>query len=406
MKPQPPQWFITFVVAALVLMTSAGSAVSGIAAGYPSSPAPAVLKLAILTPLTGGASSLGISARDGALLAIAQQNASGGVLGKPIDPLVEDTACDATTAVHATNKVINQDDARYIIGDVCSRSSIPMSEITNAADVIQMSPTATHPNVTIGTDGKVKEYIFRACFIDPFQGKVGAQFAGENLEAKKAFIMFDPDNEYVKGLAAAFETAFVAGGGQIVDKEAYTAHDLDFAAILAKVAHFRPDIVYLPDFYNIVNLVTKQAKEKGITASFVGGDGWDSLDLDVKAADGGYFTTHFSLEDPRPEVQAFEQAFRAAYGHTPDTIAALAYDSARLLFQAMIEAGTIDPTAVKTKLANISFRGVTGSLIYDGYHNPIKPATIMRVDRVTGVHFYALVDPPHPKSHYLPLVRR
>jgi hypothetical protein len=154
-------------------------------------------------------------------------------------------------------------------------------------------------------------------------------------------------------------------------------------------------MVYLPDYYNIANLVTKQAKEKGITAPFVGGDGWDSPDLDAAAASGGYFTTHLSFEDPRPEVSAFDQAFRSEYGYAPDAIAALAYDAAKLLFQAMQEAGTTDTAVVKTKLAAISFQGVTGSLFYDVSHNPAKSATVMGV-QADGVHFYALIPPHKP----------
>jgi branched-chain amino acid transport system substrate-binding protein len=397
MKPKLPQWFIILVAAALVLSASTGGVVGANTLEAPAAPAPATLKLAILTALTGGASSLGPAARDGALLAIAQQNAAGGILGKPVESLVEDTACDPAKAVAAANKVISQADARYIIGDLCSGSARAVAEVANAAGVLQMSPTASHPQVTLDADGKVRPYVFRACYINPFQAKVGAQFALKDLKARKAFILFNQNNDYVQSLAEYFSRSFVAGGGQIVAREPYAAEDTDFSAILAKVADTDPDVIYLPDFPGIVNLVTKQAKEKGITAPFVGGDGWDSPDLDVQAADGGYFTTHYSPEDSRPEVAAFQKAFQAAYGRAPDAVAALAYDSVMLLFQAMQEAGTIDPTAVKTTLAGTSFKGVTGSLTYDGYHNPIKAATIMRVDRTTGVHFQAVVNPPPPR---------
>ena len=168
--------------------------------------------------------------------------------------------------------------------------------------------------MTVDATGKTKPYIFRACFIDPFQGTVGAKFAIENLKAKTAFIMLDQANDYVKGLAEFFEQAFVKQqGGTIVGKESYTANDTDFSAILAKVRTAKPDVVYLPDYYNIVNLATKQAKEKGIPAPFMGGDGWDSSDLDLKAAAGGYFTNHYSPVDPRPEVQNFVKAYGAKF---------------------------------------------------------------------------------------------
>ena len=255
------------------------------------------IKVAILAPLSGPVPTFGVSTRDGALLAIEEWNAKGGVLGKKITPIVEDSQCTPDPAVNAANKVIDQDKVHYIIGEVCSKASIPVSEIANAKKVIQISPTSTNPDVTVDKDGQGKAYIFRACFIDPFQGKVGAKFALDNLKAKNAFIMLDQANDYVKGLAEFFEKTFTAGGGKIVGKESYTAKDTDFSAILAKVAAAKPDVVYLPDYYNVVNLVTKQAKEKGITAPFMGGDGWDSSDLDKKAADGGYFTNHYSPED-------------------------------------------------------------------------------------------------------------
>ena len=198
-------------------------------------------------------------------------------------PVVEDSQCTPDPAVNAANKVIDQDKVHYVIGEVCSKASIPMSEIANAKKVIQISTASTNPAVTVGKDGKVKDYIFRACFIDPFQGTVAAKFALNTLKAKTAFIMLDQANDYVKGLAEYFEKSFIAGGGKIVGKETYTSKDTDFSAILAKVAAAKPDMVYLPDYYNVVNLAAKQAREKGIKAPFMGGDGWDSSDLDLKA---------------------------------------------------------------------------------------------------------------------------
>ena len=287
------------------------------------------IKVAILAPLSGPVPTFGVMTRDGALLAIEEWNAKGGVLNKKITAVVEDSQCTPDPAVNAANKVIDQDKVKYIMGEVCSKASIPVSEIANSKKVIQISPTSTNPDVTVGKDGKVKDYIFRACFIDPFQGTVGAKFALDTLKAKNAFIMLDQANDYVKGLAEFFEKAYTAGGGKIVGKETYTAKDTDFNAILAKVAAAKPDVVYLPDYYNVVNLVTKQAKEKGIKAVFMGGDGWDSADLDKKAAEGGFFTNHYSPEDSRAEVQNFVKAFGAKFKDdkgqpkVPDALAAL-----------------------------------------------------------------------------------
>ena len=338
------------------------------------------LKVAVLAPLSGAVPTFGVMTRDGALLAIEEWNAKGGVNGKKIVPIVEDSQCTPDPAVNAANKVIDQDKVKFIVGEVCSKASIPISEIANAKKVIQISPTSTNTDVTIMKDGKVKDYIFRACFIDPFQGKVGAKFAMENLKAKNAFILLDQANDYTKGLAEEFEKAFTAGGGKIVGKETYTAKDTDFSAILAKVAAAKPDVIYLPDYYNIVNLAAKQAKEKGITAPFLGGDGWDSADLDLKAAAGGYFTNHYSPDSTAPEAVAFMKAFKDKYkGATPDALAALAYDATNLLLNSIKTAGNEDTDKVKVAMEGISMPGVSGKITFDKQHNPIKAATILKV---------------------------
>ncbi len=345
----------------------------------------AELKVAILAPLSGPVPTFGVSTRDGALLAIDQWNAKGGVLGMQIRPIVEDSQCTPDPSVNAANKVINQDMVHYIIGEVCSKASIPISEIANEAKVIQISPTSTNPAVTVDAAGKTKAYIFRACFIDPFQGTVGATFAIKNLKAKTAFIMLDQANDYVKGLAEFFEASFKKQGGRIVGKETYTSTDTDFSAILSKVKDAQPDLVYLPDYYNIVNLATKQAKEKGITAPFMGGDGWDSPDLDVEAADGGFYTNHYDPADTRPVVQTFLKAYGAAYkddsgnDKVPDALAALAYDATNLLLQAIKNAGADNTDKVKAALEKIKFNAVSGTITYDKQHNPVKAAVIISV---------------------------
>jgi branched-chain amino acid transport system substrate-binding protein len=359
---------------------------------------PETVKVAILAPLSGPVPTFGVMTRDGALLAIEEWNAKGGVLNKKITPVVEDSQCTPDPAVNAANKAIDQDKVKYMVGEVCSKASIPVSEIANSKKVIQISPTSTNPDVTVGKDGKVKDYIFRACFIDPFQGTVGAKFALDTLKAKNAFIMVDQANDYVKGLAEFFEKAYTAGGGTIVGKETYTAKDTDFSAILAKVSAAKPDVVYLPDYYNVVNLVSKQAKEKGIKAVFMGGDGWDSADLDKKAAEGGFFTNHYSPEDSRPEVQNFVKAFGAKYKDdkgqpkVPDALAALAYDAANILLQGIKEAGADDPAKVKDAMAKLSFNAVSGKITFDGNHNPVKSATILAV-KDGKVQFNSVVNP-------------
>jgi branched-chain amino acid transport system substrate-binding protein len=387
--------FLSIVLLLAVILTACAPGGGGAAQ-------PKELKVAILAPLSGPVPTFGVSTRDGALMAIDEWNAKGGVLGMKIVPIVEDSQCTPDPAVNAANKVIDQDGVKFIIGEVCSKASIPVSEIANAKGVIQISPTSTNVNVTVDSQGKVKPYIFRACFIDPFQGQVGAKFAWEKLGAKKAFIMLDQANDYVKGLAEEFEKAFTALGGEIVGKATYTAKDTDFSAILARVAEAKPDVVYLPDYYNVVNLVTKQAKEKGINVPFVGGDGWDSADLDLAAADGGYFTNHYSPDDPRPEVQNFRKAYGEKYKDengnpkVPDALAALAYDAANLLLEAINQAGTTDTAKVKDALEKIKFKikfnGVSGQITFDANHNPIKSAVILAV-KDGAVKFETVVNP-------------
>lgn len=336
------------------------------------------IKVAILAPLSGPVPTFGVSTRDGALLAIEEWNAKGGVLGQKIEAIVEDSQCTADPAVNAANKVIDQDKVHYIVGEVCSKASIPISEIAEQKGVVQISPTSTNPAVTLNTDGSTKKYVFRACFIDPFQGLVMAKFAlGQGK--KTAFIMFDKGNDYVLGLAEAFEKSFTEGGGTVVGKEAYTAQDTDFSAILTKVAESKAEVLFLPDYYNIVNLVGAQAKERGVTAAIMGGDGWDSSDLDLAAADNGYYSNHYSAEDTRAVVQDWVKRYEAKYGSKPDALATLAYDATNLLIAAIEKAGKDDPAMVKDALAAIEYEAVSGKITFDAQHNPIKSAVVMKV---------------------------
>ena len=359
---------ISLLIVASLVLTACGG---GSAASGP-------IKIAILAPLSGQVQTFGESTRDGALLAIEEWNAKGGVLGQKIETVIADSQCSADPAVNAANKVIDQDKVKYIVGEVCSSASIPISEITEAKGVVQISPTSTNTQVTLNQDGSTKQYVFRACFIDPFQGLVMAKFAlGQGK--KTAFIMFDKGNDYVLGLAEAFEKSFTAGGGTIVGKEAYTKEDTDFSAILTKVADSKAEVLFLPDYYNIINLVGAQAKERGVTAVMMGGDGWDSADLDLAAAEGGFFSNHYAAEDTRPIVQDFVKRYESKYGAKPDALAALAYDATNLLLAAIEKAGKDDPALVTDALAALEYEAVSGKITFDAQHNPVKSAVVMQV---------------------------
>lgn len=350
------------------------------------------VKIAILAPLSGDVATFGQSTRDGAMMAIEEWNAKGGLLGSPIEVVVEDSQCSAEAAVSAANKVIDQDGAKFIIGEVCSSASIPISEIAMAKGVLQISPTSTNPAVTVDAQGNTKSLIFRACFIDPFQGTVAAKFALKNLHAKTAAVFLDQGNDYVRGLAEYFIAAFEAGGGQVLVKETYTGDDQDFSAIISKAKDANPDILYLPDYYSTVNVIAAQAREKGMTAIFLGGDGWDSPDLDEAALEGGYFTNHYSPEDPRPEVQDFVKKYQAKYGSVPDALATLAYDATIVLLKSIEQAGVADPAAVAKAIEGGVFPVVSSEISYDTQHNPVKAAAMLQV---TGgvVKYVATIEP-------------
>lgn len=331
-------------------------------------------KIAIVVPLSGDVKTFGESTRNGSMMAIDAHKAA----GWKIDVVTADSKCDAQEAANAANKVISQDKVKYIVGEVCSSASIPISQIVETQKVLQISPTSTNPAVTVTEAGAVKQYVFRACFLDPFQGEVVAALAKE-LNASKAAVLYDVGNDYVKGLAEYFKKAFEAKGGQVLVYEAYTKDDTDFSAILGKVAAAKPDVIFLPDYYAKNNVIAAQMKEKGIKAILLGGDGWDSPDLKLDLFEGGYFSNHYSPTDPRPIVQDFVKAYKAKFGGEPDALATLGYDATMVLLQAISETGKDDATLVKDKLAAIKYSGVSGDITFDAKHNPVKKAAIIKI---------------------------
>jgi len=361
----------------------------------PTAPPAEPIKIAILGPLTGDVATFGVGNRDGAILAFEEANAAGGVLGRQIEWILGDTQCDPKAAADVARKVIDEDQVNYILGAVCSSSSIPISEYANEKQVLQISGTSTNVLVTVDEDGNTKPYTFRACFIDPFQGSVAGQFALDNLGAETAAVVLDVGNDYIKGLAEEFRKAFEAGGGEVVVWESFVKEDTDFSAILAKVAAANPDVFYIPTYYDKLNLIGAQAKQKGITAALLGGDGWDSPDTDLAACDGGYYTNHYSPQDTRPIVQDFVSRYEARFGSVPDALAALAYDAAVILLASIEEAGVADPTAVAQAMEDIEVEAVSGLITFDEQHNPIKSAAILHV--VDGeILFEASVAPAAP----------
>jgi branched-chain amino acid transport system substrate-binding protein len=364
---------LAFLIVASMVLTACGGGGGG-----------GTIKIGLLSPLSGAVPTFGLSTKEGVEIAVKEWNAKGGILGKQIELIVADSQCSADPAVNAANKLIDQDGVKFIIGEVCSSASIPVSEIVNQKKILQISPTSTNATVTVDGNGVTKPFTFRACFIDPFQGLVMAKFAA-GKGYKTAFVMYDQGNDYTVGLAEAFEKSFTELGGQIVGKETYVKEDTDFSAILTKIAESNAEVLYLPDYYNIVNLVGAQAKDKGVTAVMMGGDGWDSADLDFKAAEGGFYSNHYFSGDTRPIVVDWLKKYGAEYKDAngnpkvPDALATLAYDAANLLFAAIQAAGTEDTTKAAEALAGISWEGVSGKITFDAQHNPIKSAAVIGV---------------------------
>ncbi len=340
------------------------------------------IKIGLITPLTGDVKTFGESIKNGFELAISEANAKGGVLGKKIVTIIADDKNDPTEASNAAIKLISQDRVKLMVGSATSKCTIPIADICQSNKVVFISPSATNPKVTVA-DGKRKTFVFRACFIDPFQGSVMARFAAKTLKKKTAAVLYDVGNDYTKGLAEFFRDAFKKDGGEIKVFESYSKDDVDFSALLTKVAAAKPDVLFLPDYYNKVGLIAKQAREKGIKSVFLGGDGWDSSDLVKiagKAVDGGFFSNHYSPEDPRPEVRNFIKKYRSKYGATPDALATLGYDATRILLSGIERAKSDDPVAVSQALAQTkNLQVVSGKISYDKEGNPIKSAAVVEI---------------------------
>jgi branched-chain amino acid transport system substrate-binding protein len=352
----------------------------------------APIKIGVLLPLSGPVAWMGQSALNGINLAIDEWKARH-VISPGFTLVVEDGQCNSTVAVTAANKLIDQDQVRYILGEVCSGASMPVAEIANAKQVVQISPTSTNPGVTVDAQGQTRAYIFRSCFIDPFQGNLGANFAYQTLNATKAYLLYDGGCVYCQGLAAPFETAFGALGGTIAGKQTYPAGTSDFGAYLDDIIAKNPEVIYLPGFVGDINQITTQARAKNITQVFIGNDTWEDAGLNMTSTEGSFITTHFSAQNPQPLVQDFVARYKAKYsGATPDTLAALSYDAANLLVRGILAAGEDNPNKVKDALAGITFSGVSGQLTFDLHHNPIKPGVIMTING--GVFkFHTVVNP-------------
>jgi branched-chain amino acid transport system substrate-binding protein len=327
--------------------------------------------------------TFGQASVNGAKLAFKQINAAGGVLGKQIAFVQADNKSEPSESTNAITKLITQDKVVAVLGAVTSSDTLAAVPVAMQYKIPLVTSMSTNPKVTF-ENGKVNDYAFRACFIDPFQGTVMANFATNTLKAKNVAIYIDNSSDYAKGLAEFFEKAFVASGGTIVSKEAYLQKDQDFKATLTKIRSSNPDAIFIPGYYQEVGLIAKQARELGIMVPLMGGDGWDSPKLTEiagkQALNNSFFSNHYTPEDKDPKVVKFVEDYKAEYGQVPDALAALGYDSAMMIVDAIKRANSADPEKIKEALVQTKgLQGVSGMITLNDHHDAVKSAVVIEM---------------------------
>jgi branched-chain amino acid transport system substrate-binding protein len=329
--------------------------------------------------LTGPTFNFGLSAKNGVLMAADEINLAGGINGHKIDIVIEDDKGSPEQAALVTGNLIDRYKVVAIIGAGASGNSQAAAPKAQSAHVPLIAPSSTNPAVTQAGD-----YIFRACFIDKFQGEVMAKFAVKSLKAKRAAIMLDFTSPYSRGLTEFFEFGFARLGGEIVAKQSYAQGDADYRGQLSAIKAANPEVIYIPGYYGDVAIIARQARQLGLTVPLLGADGWDApelWELGGDALNGSYISNHYSADDPAETIQKFVHEYRQRYGNlTPDAHAALAYDALRFLAEAIQRAGTTDGQKLRDSLAETkNFAGVTGIISMDRERNAVKPAVILKL---------------------------
>lgn len=369
----------------------------------------AEIKVGEYGSLTGSTATFGISSKNGIELFVDNLNAQGGIDGKKLRVIVEDDQSKPEEAATAVNKLIAQDGVVAVLGEVASSRSLAAAPICQGAGVPMITPSSTNPKVT-----EIGDYIFRVCYIDPFQGEVIAKFAKNTLRFSKAAVFRDNKNDYSVGLANYFTESFRGLGGKVVSDESYSEGDQDFKAQLTVIKAKKPEFIFIPGYYTEVGLIARQARELGLKVPMLGGDGWVSdrlLEIAQDALNGSYLVNHYWESDPNPAVQEFVQSYRKRYGATPDGLAALAYDAAGVLTNAMQRLLTADPKAfgsllgppnaeqkeARAKLRDLiasthDYPGVTGRISLDERRNAVKTAVFLGIEN-QGYKFVATVEP-------------
>ena len=343
------------------------------------------IKIGMVYELTGNTASYGTSAANGAKLAFKEINANGGVLGKQIKIVSADNKGEPSESANAMSKVISQDKVVAVTGFTVSSCGIAASAVAEASKIPFVAAATVNPKVTFDErTGKVKDYTFRACFIDSFQGTVGANFALNGLKAGKTAIMTDSSSDYSKGLTEIFRSTYVKAGGKVVAEESYLQKDQDYKPILTKIKAQNPDLLYIPGYYEDVGKIIKQARELGMTIPVLGADAWDSPVLvemgGAQPLNNTYFTNFYSIEDRNPVSNAFVEAYKKEYGQTPDSMAAMGYDAAKLLVDAIRRADSTDAKKIKEALAATkNFSSVSGEMSLNERHDAVRGVVIIEL---------------------------
>ena len=343
------------------------------------------IKIGLLNEMTGGNATIGTAAANGAKMAIKEINAKGGVLGKQLKAVSADNKSEPAEAANAMTKLLMQDNVVAVTGTFSSSNAIAAASVAESAKKPYLIAGATNPKVTVDPKTqKVKKYIYRVCFIDPFQGTVAANFASNNLKATKAAMLIDNSSDYSKGLGEFFQTAFVKAGGTVVANEAYLQKDTDFKATLTKIKAQGADVLFVPGYYEEVGKIVKQAREMGLTMPIVGADGWDSPKLaeiaGEKALNNTFFTNHYSVDDPSEAGKAFVANYTKEFGQKPEALAVLGYDAVYVLVDAIKRANSTDADKIIAALSDTkNFKAVSGITTINASHDADKSAVIIEM---------------------------
>ena len=337
------------------------------------------IKVGEFASLTGKEAAFGQSSHKGTLLAIEELNAAGGVLGRQFELITEDNQSKQGESATIVKKLISRDEVIALLGEVASGRSLEAAPIAQNFKIPMISPSSTNPRVT-----EMGSYIFRVCFIDPFQGTAMAKFAQSSLHLKKVALLTSVSSPYSVGLAKYFKETFAAIGGEITIEQKYSEGDKDFKAQLTAIKAAHVDGIFVPGYYTEAALISKQARELELSYPIFGGDGWEApqlIEIGGKAMEGTFYSTHYSPENSSPGVQSFVRKFRARFAdETPDAMAALGYDSAMVLADAIKRAGTTDHSKLRAAIAATkNYDGVTGLTTIDSHRNATKSAVVITV---------------------------